>query len=105
MVYDGTVYNAYLVDAGEQTLFKGDYDEPSEWGILVDIVIAKSRGSARYHLWKRYWSECFLDNIHETKMTTKLIAYDVKGPARCVGEDVNDPAYILWHSKITGDSR
>ena len=100
MEYDDTEYNAYLVNAGQQTFHTQDWYEPDESGELIDIVIAKSRGSARYNLWKSYWSECFLDHIHEMKMTSRLIAYDVKGPARCIKFNVKDPAYILWNVRM-----
>ncbi len=100
MEYDDTVYNAYFVNAGEQSFYRREWYEPEEIGPLVDIVIAKSRGSARYHLWKRYKNECYLDNIHETKMTTKLLAVHIAGPARCIAYNTKDPAYILWHSRL-----
>lgn len=92
--------NAYLVDAGEHIFERASYYEPEEVERLIDIVIARNRGAARYLLWKNYRWQCYLDNIHETNMTTRLIAYDIAGPERCLGYNYKDPAYILWRIRL-----
>ena len=63
--------NAYFLDAGEVNFGSQSHYDPPEWGSLVEIVVARSAGAAKYELWRRNmqllhdlnaveWKHCWL---------------------------------------------
>lgn len=88
--------NVYLIDAGIVNFGSRTYYDPPDFGHLVELVVAPTRGAARYKLWKD--NRSYLGDLNETHMLVKIIKRNVNGPSRCIN-GMGDELYKLWGTR------
>jgi len=84
--------NAYLVDAGEVYVcqeYLGELGAIYGMERVIDIMLAETRGKAKYAFWQRYADD--LGGLTEHTYRTRLLRKNVPVPTRGV------EAFQQWH--------